>query len=904
MSKDYRDTLYMPKTDFPMRGNLGKREVEFQQEWNEMDLYNLVQKKNEKKPYFILHDGPPFSNGDIHMGHAFNKSLKDFIVRYKSMSGFNTPYIPGWDTHGLPIETAIAKKGVKRKEISAVEFRKLCYEYAKGQIENQKSQFQRLGVLGDYANAYHTLDKDFEESQLKLFAKMVDKGLIYKGKKPVYWSPSSESALAEAEIIYKEKTSPSIYVAFPQVDGDLNFVIWTTTPWTMPANLAIAVGETIEYAIVSANGKKYVVAKDLVESVCQAAEFEEYKVLETKKGSELEGLEYTHPLYDRKSPIVIGHHVTVDGGTGLVHTAPGHGEDDFIIGNKYKLDVLCPVDGKGVLTSESGKYEGMFFEKANDVICEDLKEAGALLQVKKIKHSYPHDWRTEKPIMFRATPQWFASIEALKKDMLQAVKDVQWLPEWGEVRLHNMVKDREAWCISRQRVWGVPIPAFYAENGDIILTSETINHVAELFGKEGSQIWWEKDAKDLLPKGFTHPGSPNGVFTKETDIMDGWFDSGTTHHGVLVSRGLPYPADLYIEGSDQYRGWFNSSLSTSVAMTGKSPYKICITHGFINDEKGYKMSKSKGNGIDPVKESNKMGSDIIRLWASSVDYSADVKLGQNMLKQVSESYRKVRNTSKFILGNFEKFDLSKKLSYDKLEEVDKFMFLKLQEYTNNVIDAYDRYQFNEVYKLTNNFISNELSSFYLDFTKDILYIDSANSNARQSVQSVLYDVIYNMMRLLTPIIPHTTHEVYKYIPGVKEKNVYLEDMPSKHTFSKQEEELLAKYNKLLKVRDDVLKALEIAREKQEIGKSLTASVKLSLKDEYKEVANLACSLSQVFIVSKLELVETNNGYEGTTSFVEVAKAEGHTCPRCWVVVDDLKDTGVCDRCDKHELHTA
>ncbi|MCY7912504.1 isoleucine--tRNA ligase, partial [Bacillus haynesii] len=564
---DYKDTLLMPKTDFPMRGNLPNREPEIQGKWEDMDIYSLVQKRTEGRPMFVLHDGPPYANGDIHMGHALNKVLKDFIVRSRSMSGYHAPYVPGWDTHGLPIETALTKnKKVKRKEMTVAEFRKLCEEYAWQQIEGQKTQFKRLGVRGDWENPYVTLKPEFEAQQIKVFGEMAKKGYIYKGKKPVYWSPSSESALAEAEIEYHDKRSPSIYVAFDVKDGKgvltngEKIIIWTTTPWTIPANLGIAVHPELEYSVVAAGGARYVMASALIESVAKAIGFEDHEVVQTVKGKDLEHIVAVHPLYGRDSLVMLGEHVTTDAGTGCVHTAPGHGEDDFIIGQKYGLDVLCPVDEKGHMTSEAPGFEGLFYDQANKPITEQLEEKGALLKLDFMTHSYPHDWRTKKPTIFRATSQWFASIKDFRDELLDAVKETKWVPEWGETRLYNMIRDRGDWCISRQRAWGVPIPVFYAENGEPIITDETIDHVSELFREHGSNIWFEKEANELLPEGFTHPGSPNGKFTKEQDIMDVWFDSGSSHQAVLEERDdLVRPADLYLEGSDQYRGWFNSS---------------------------------------------------------------------------------------------------------------------------------------------------------------------------------------------------------------------------------------------------------------------------------------------------------------------------------------------------------
>lgn len=782
---EYKNTLLMPKTEFPMRGNLPKREPAMQEKWAEMNIYEKVQEHTKGRPLFVLHDGPPYANGDIHMGHALNKVLKDFIVRYKSMTGFCAPYVPGWDTHGLPIEQALTNKGVKRKEMTVAEFRKLCAEYAYEQVERQREQFKRLGVRADWDNPYITLEPAYEAQQIKVFGDMAKKGYIYKGQKPVYWSPTSESALAEAEIEYQDKKSASIYVAFPVKDGknvlegDEKYIIWTTTPWTLPANLGISVHPELEYAIVKVNDEKYIIASELFETVAKTLEWENAEVVKTVKGSELEYTVAKHPFYDRDSLVMLGDHVTTDAGTGCVHTAPGHGEDDFIVGKKYGLEVLCPVDDKGVLTEEAPGFEGLFYDKANKPITEKLEEVGALLKLTFITHSYPHDWRTKKPIIFRATAQWFASIEAFRKELLEAVAETKWVPAWGETRLHNMVRDRGDWCISRQRAWGVPIPVFYAENGDPIITDETINHVADLFREHGSNVWFEREAKDLLPEGFTHPGSPNGEFRKETDIMDVWFDSGSSHQAVLEERDdLQRPADLYLEGSDQYRGWFNSSLSTAVAVTGKAPYKGVLSHGFVLDGEGRKMSKSIGNIVVPKKIMDQLGGDILRLWVSSVDYQSDVRISDDILKQVAEVYRKIRNTFRFLLGNLDDFKPSENtVAVAELREVDRYMLVKLNDLITKVKEAYETYDFAAVYHAIHNFCTIDLSSFYLDFAKDILYIEGANHEDRRAIQTVLYDVLVALTKLVTPILPHTADEVWPYIPGVTEESVQLTDMP-------------------------------------------------------------------------------------------------------------------------------
>ncbi|NRG45305.1 isoleucine--tRNA ligase [Bacillus sp. CRN 9] len=910
---DFKDTLLMPKTEFPMRGNLPKREPEIQAEWEEKDIYEKVQKRTEGRPLFVLHDGPPYANGDIHIGHALNKILKDFINRYKSMSGYQAPYVPGWDTHGLPIEQALTNKGVKRKEMTVAEFRKLCEEYAYGQIDSQRTQFKRLGVRGDWENPYITLKPEYEAQQIKVFGEMAKKGYIYKGKKPVYWSPSSESALAEAEIEYKDKRSASIYVGFKVKDGkdildeDVQIVIWTTTPWTMPANMGISVHPKLNYVVVKVEDQKYVVAEDLLSAVAEEIGWENLEVIKTIKGSELEYVVAEHPFYGRDSLVMLGDHVTTDAGTGCVHTAPGHGEDDFYVGAKYGLEVLCPVDDKGVMTDEAPGFEGLFYDAANKPITEKLEEAGALLKLSFITHSYPHDWRTKKPVIFRATAQWFASIKDFRSDLLQAIKDTEFTPAWGETRLFNMVRDRGDWCISRQRAWGVPIPVFYAENGEEIISDETINHISELFRAQGSNIWFEKEAKDLLPEGFTHPGSPNGEFTKETDIMDVWFDSGSSHQAVLLERDdLQRPADLYLEGSDQYRGWFNSSLSTGVAVTGKAPYKGILSHGFVLDGEGRKMSKSIGNVIVPAKVMNQLGADILRLWVSSVDYQADVRVSDAILKQVAEVYRKIRNTFRFLLGNLADFNPSSdSVAYEDLREVDQFMLVKLNKLIETSRKAYEKYEFAGIYHAVNNFCTLDLSAFYLDFAKDILYIEAKDHNDRRAIQTVLYESLVALTKLVSPILSHTADEVWRFIPNVEGDSVQLTDMPEAKTLPNAAV-LEEKWSSFMKLRNNVLKALEEARNEKVIGKSLTAKITLYVDDETKQLLDsISENLQQLFIVSAFEVAGSLQDapaealkFENTA--IVVSKADGETCERCWTVTPEVGTVEefetLCPRC--------
>ena len=902
---ELKDTLLMPKTKFPMRGNLPNKEPEFLKRWEEMDLYRKVLEKNAGKPSYVLHDGPPYANGNIHIGHALNKILKDFIVKYKNMNGFVSNYVPGWDTHGLPIEQVLVNNGVDRKSMPATKFRNKCKDYALKQVDKQRADFKKLGVIGDWENPYLTLDPKFEAEQIRVFGKMVDKGYIYKGLKPIYWSPSSESALAEAEIEYRDHTSPSIYVGFELVSEDgvvekgTKFVIWTTTPWTLPANLGIAVHPDFEYQEVKVNGENYLLAKERVNFLAEQFGWENFELGKTVLGKELEYLLCQHPFLDRTSTVILADYVTLDSGTGLVHTAPGHGVDDFIVGQgKYKLGVLSPVDNQGNLTEEAGQFAGQFVFDANKNIIAHLAETGALLKQENITHSYPHDWRSKKPIIFRSTPQWFCSIDAFRSELLDAVDRTKFYSEWGKPRLYNMIRDRGDWVISRQRVWGVPIPVFYAENGEAILDNTLIEHVAKIFEVEGSNVWFYKDAKELLPEGYTHPGSPNGEFTKEMDIMDVWFDSGTSHQGCCAVRDdLTYPADLYLEGSDQYRGWFNSSLITSVAISGEAPYKELVSAGFVMDGNGNKMSKSLGNVISPNDVGKQLGAEIIRLWSASVDYTQDVRISNDILKQVSETYRKIRNTFRFLLGNLFNGNFDNRtdlLSYDELEELDKYMVLKFEKVVAKVLDYYENYQFNSITTELINFFNVELSSFYLDYGKDILYIEAEKSHKRLSMLTVLYTVLSKSVRLLAPILSFTAEEVYDNMPYEDAESVHLTDFPAKNLID--DAALEAKWDKLLEVRDDVNKALEESRNEKVIGKSLEAAVEIYSNDsEVVELLNSVDNLHQLFIVSSVEVKE-NDGVAYDLATVKVTKAEGHRCERCWNIVEEVNEEGLCPRC--------
>ncbi|SFH66487.1 isoleucine--tRNA ligase [Pisciglobus halotolerans] len=907
-----KDTLNLGKTKFKMRGNLPVREAEWQKEWEEADVYHQRQKINENKPSFILHDGPPYANGDIHMGHALNKISKDIIIRQKSMSGYRAPYVPGWDTHGLPIEQAVTNSGVDRKKLTVAAFRKICEEYAWKQVNKQREDFKRLGVAGEWDHPYVTLDPVYEEQQIRLFGKMAEKGYIYKGLKPIYWSPSSESSLAEAEIEYKDVKSPSIYVAFDVVDGKgklddaTSFIIWTTTPWTLPSNLAITVHPDFDYVLVKAGEKKYVVARDLLSNVSSELGWDEVEVLDEFKGKDLEYMTAQHPFYDRTSMLILGDHVTLDAGTGLVHTAPGHGEDDYMVGKKYHLEPLSPIDDKGCFTTEAPGLEGMYYDKANKVITEWLEKNGQLLKLSFFTHSYPHDWRTKKPVIFRATPQWFASIDQFRQEILDVIEqDVKWWHPSGKTRIYNMVRDRGDWVISRQRVWGVPLPIFYAENGEPIITPETINHVATLVGEHGSNVWFEREAKDLLPEGFTHPGSPNQQFTKETDIMDVWFDSGSSHAGVLRTRPeLSFPADMYLEGSDQYRGWFNSSLTTSVAVNDQAPYKNVLSQGFVMDGEGKKMSKSLGNTILPEKVIKQMGADIIRLWTASVDYEYDVRVSTEILQQISESYRKIRNTIRFLLANTSDFDPKQhSVAFEDLNGLDQYMTIRFNQIVKKIREDYEAYDFSSIYQTVMNFVTVDLSQFYLDIAKDIVYIDAPNGHDRRAMQTVFYDIAVKLTKLLTPILPHTCEEVWNYLTE-EEAFVQLSEFPEVENFEHQDE-ILADWRTFMETRDKVLKALEVARNEKIIGKSFEAEVTLYPTSSVKEnLEKLGANIGQLLIVSDLKIADPTQTPDSAMKFddlaVEVTHAHGETCERCRIISEEVgtfEDAPtICGRC--------
>lgn len=904
---DYGKTLNLPETDFPMRGNLPQREPEILSFWQQKDIYKLVQAQNAGKPKFVLHDGPPYANGNIHTGHVLNKVLKDIIVKYKSMAGFDAPYVPGWDTHGLPIEQrAIKQLGINQHSEDKAAFRQKCEEFARGFVETQKEQFKRLGVRADWEHPYITLQKEFEAEQIGAFGEMVKKGYIYKGKKPVYWCADCETALAEAEVEYADVKSPAIYVKFAVTDGkglldaDVSFVIWTTTPWTIPANLAICIHAEYVYAVVQMAGHKLVMAKELLPKVAAdiGVDAADCQILAEFKGKELEGVVCKHPLYDRPSMVILGDHVTLDAGCGCVHTAPGHGVDDFEVGQRYGLEVLSPVDNRGCFTAEAGKYAGMEINAGGKEVVKDLEACGALLKLQWITHSYPHCWRCKHPIIFRATEQWFCSIEGFREQALAEIDKVQWIPAWGHDRIYNMVKDRSDWCISRQRTWGVPIPIFYcADCGKEIVNDETIAHIKQLFAEHGSNIWFAKDADELVPAGLkcecgcTH-------FRKETDIMDVWFDSGSSHLAVLDKRPeLTWPADLYLEGSDQHRGWFNSSLNIAVACKGQAPYKAVLTHGFLVDEKGAKMSKSQGNALDPLEVIDKMGADVLRLWVSSADYRSDLAINNKILKQVSETYRKIRNTARFLLSNLNDFDpAADSLPYAELREVDRWFLHRLQVLIEKALTAYDAYEFHAVHHAIHRFCVVEMSNFYLDITKDTLYAELPQDKQRRSVQTVMYQILDALLRLLTPILAFTSEEIYRYMPkmpGMPE-SVQMLAMPVVNQ-AYVDAELDAKWQKLAAYKETVAGQLELARQAKQIGHSLDARVTIQAAGE--DLALLqscdASELAHLFIVSQCLLQPKAEGELTVT----VEPAHGHKCARCWIYSEDIEtEGGVCPRC--------
>lgn len=897
---DFKNTLNMPNTDFEMRGNLAKKEPGILKQWEENNYYQDLLDHHKGQKAFVLHDGPPYANGNLHAGTAMNRVIKDFINRTHAMSGYYTPYFPGWDTHGLPIENAIQKLGVDRKKLSAAEFRKKCDEYAHEQIAQQMATEKRLGQIADYAHPYITLNKEFEARQVRNFSKMALDGLIFQGLKPVYWSPFNETAVADSEIVYKDVKDSTIYLAFQIADGkgvldsDDYYVIWTTTPWTIPSNEAVSLNERLEYAEVLTEKGKLIVLSKFVDTLLEKFHLENKGILRTFKGKELEGITYHHVVLDKECPTLLGTHVTDEDGTGVVHTAGGHGMDDFLVCAKYGIAPINTVDSTGHMNEEAGKYQGMFFEDCSKAVIHDMSEKGCLLAVENIVHSYPHDDRLKKKVIFRAVKQWFCSIDKIKEQLLDQIdNNVTWHNSFGQKRMHNMIHDRGDWCISRQRLWGVPIPIFYCEDGTPIMEKEVFDHIADLFEEYGSNVWFEREAADLLPEGYTNAKSPNGVFTKETDIMDVWFDSGSSWR-ELEARGLEFPCDMYFEGSDQYRGWFNSSLIVATAVKGRAPYKEVLSHGYVVDSKGEKMSKSVGNVVNPMDIINANGADVFRLWAMTSDFKADLKLGPSNIKQVSDQYRKIRNTFRFLLGNVnpEDFDPKKDMvAYENLTEIDQFVLVALNDVVKEVREDVLAYDYVAANKALMNFMVNELSSYYCDFTKDILYCEEKDNPRRRQVQSVYWVCADKLVKLWAPFLVFTCEEVWAHFNDDAEKSVHNTEFPAVEEYSNAEE-VKANAKKMLDVRSTVLKALEDARNEKMIKSNQEASIQLGVPEDVQALfsSKLDSALSQWLIVSNTE-VSTS---EEVT--VKVEKASGTKCPRCWNYSVNPDEDDLCPRC--------
>ncbi len=918
---EYKNTIITPKTDFPMKAGLPAREPGMLKRWEEQDLYNAMLEKNKDLPRFVLHDGPPFSNGDIHMGHALNKTLKDFIVRSHAMMGCYTPYVPGWDNHGMPIESAIIKKSkLNHKTMPVPEFRSACEAFAENYIQRQMEGFQRLGVVGDWEHPYRTMDKHFEAQEVKVFGKMYEKGYIYKGLKPVYWCPKDETALAEAEIEYQEDPCTSVYVKFPLCDDlgklsqfDLSktyFVIWTTTIWTLPGNMGICLHPRDSYVLVKAeNGETYIMAQALMEKVMAVGGFENYEVLATYPGAFFENMLAQHPFLPKTSRLVLAEYVTMDSGTGCVHTAPGFGADDYQTCMRYGMDLVVPVNDQGRHTEYAGKYAGLKTEESNPIILADMKESGMLFASEEITHSYPHCWRCKNPIIFRATPQWFCSVDAFKDEAAAACEDVRWLPAWGGDRMVSMIRERADWCISRQRRWGLPIPVFYCKDcGKPVCTPETIEHISQLFDQYGSNIWFEKDAADLIPQGLTcpHCGGSTG-FEKETDTLDGWFDSGSTHYASLM-KDTPelWPADVYLEGADQYRGWFQSSLLTSVGALGNgAPFRQVLTHGWTVDGQGRAMHKSLGNGIDPADLIKEYGADILRLWAGSADYHADVRCSKEIFKQLSQNYLKFRNTARYCLGNLNQFDPNHLVSPEQMEELDRWALTKLDALVKECRQAYDNYEFHVVSHAINDFCVVELSSFYLDIIKDRLYCEEKNGLRRRSAQSALYLILDAMAKLFAPILAFTCDEIWQSMPhrdGDDSRNILLNQMPEGFASYALDEAAMEKWALIMKLRQDVNGVLEKARADKRIGKALEARVTLATEDNAIADACENVNLAEICIVSACDWAQPEDGAEVAQGdnlpqlTIGVSEAKGTKCPRCWMHSLQADENGLCPRC--------
>ena len=924
MSKDYNTTLNLPKTDFPMRAGLPKREPEMLKRWDEMDLYNLQLKKNEGKPLFNLHDGPPFSNGNIHMGHALNKCLKDFINRCYMMRGRWVPYIPGWDNHGMPIESAIIKEQkLDHKDMSTADFRSACHDYALKYANIQKAGFRRLGVVGDWENPYFTMDKGFEADEVRVFGKMYQNGHIYKGLKPVYWCYHDETALAEAEIEYHEDPVNTVYVKFPLCDdkgklshldlSKVSVLIWTTTTWTLPGNIGIVVHPDLSYAVVKApNGEYYIFAEELVDEVMAKGGFTDYEVVETHPGSFFEYMLCNHPFLNKTSLMMLADYVTTESGTGCVHTAPGFGDVDYQTCMEYGTEMVVPVDDQGRHTDYAGKYAGINVEESNAIITADMRESGVLFAEEKITHNYPHCWRCKQPIIFRATPQWFCSVDSFKEEAIAACENVRWLPAWGKERIGAMIRERSDWCISRQRRWGLPIPVFYCDEcGKPVCTEESIEFVADVFEQEGSNAWFEKDAAALLPSGFRCPHCGGTHFTKETNTLDGWFDSGSTHYAAMQRDQGFWPSSMYIEGGDQYRGWFQSSLLVAVGALGKgAPYQECLTHGWTVDGEGREMHKSLGNGVDPQELIDEYGADLVRLWAGSADYHVDVRCSKEIFKQLSQTYLKFRNTARYCLGNLNGFDPNSPVAPEDMLPLDRWAMTKLNELIEKVEAAYQDYEFHVISHAINDFCVVELSSFYLDIIKDRLYCEAPNSLKRRSAQTALYYILDSLTRMFAPILAFTCDEIWLAMPhreGDDERNVLLNQMNTPFAAYSLPEEEIARWNNLIRVRNDVNVVIETARATKRIGKPLEAAVQLNATDtESREVLESISdmSLAEMFIVSQCliapddeEAVAKGHGSSLAGLEISVREAPGVKCPRCWMhSVDADPETGLCPRC--------
>ena len=925
MAQKYDATLNLPKTEFPMRAGLPKREPEMLRRWEEMDIYGEMLKKNEGKPLFNLHDGPPFSNGALHMGHALNKSIKDFITRCYAMRGYYTPYIPGWDNHGMPIESAIIKEQkLNHKAMSVADFRSACHDYANHYIDVQREGFKRMGVIGDWDHPYKTMDPGFEAMETRVFGKMYKNGHIYKGLKPVYWCAHDETALAEAEIEYKDDPCTTVYVKFPMHDdlgklsaldkSRLYFVIWTTTIWTLPGNLAIALHPSESYAIVKApNGEMYIMAEALTEKVMGLGGFKDYEIIEKHEGAFFENMLADHPFLPKTSRLVLADYVTMDSGTGCVHTAPGFGADDYMTCKRYGMEMVVPVNDQGKHTDYAGKYAGMGTDESNPVILNDMKESGMLFASEDIIHSYPHCWRCKQPIIFRATPQWFCSVDSFKDEATAACEDVRWIPAWGKDRMRSMILERTDWCISRQRRWGLPIPVFYCDDcSKPVCTDESIESVAGIYEKEGSNAWFEHEAAELLPEGFTCPHCGGRHFTKETDTLDGWFDSGSTHYAAMERDQGFWPATMYIEGLDQYRGWFQSSLLVAVGALGRgAPFKECVTHGWTVDGEGRAMHKSLGNGMDPAEIFDKYGADLLRLWAGSSDYHVDVRCSDEIFKQLSQNYLKFRNTARYCLGNLDGFDANELVRPEDMQELDKWAITRLNKLIEKTFAAYDEYEFHVVSHLINDFCVVELSNFYLDIIKDRLYCSGKNSLERRSAQTALFLILDTLTKMFAPILAFTCDEIWLSMPhraGDDARNVVLNEMNKPFAEYALDDSEMARWDALISVRNDVNGVLEKARADKRIGKPLEASVTLRASGESKAVLDKVSdmNLKELLIVSECLIAEDDAADEAAVTAsgsynpgltVSVREAAGTKCPRCWMhSVDADAETGLCPRC--------